>query len=543
MNAAADILARHTEDLDFINEDAVLLDLRVQGIVQHHEYFDVLNKTKREKVLFLQKVLPMRGDNAFPTFIQVLHKNGHVILADCLNKEWERTRSERHGASSREGQGDAGRKEMTRLIDVTPGAHSGSTASASIQSVEQIKRLRAILHERNTIISISDFILQLSGEDLISISEETDINKKESYSDKMNHIFSILFNKDPVPTYKRLIKVLEAMERDDLIDRLESGAVQCEPPRSIPDIIQAKWGTLIDCLKVDEIANRLLKSGVLSQGDRDEIMTPRREKERRIALLAKLTTRDDSKTFGEFLKALQAVGQDFLFQELKSQGEGIERETRDEEAALMSEAPSDDDNWEIANMLKEKAGEWKELGRELGVGEGELRKIEEKKKNPLRTTYLLLQKWKDSSSQRSTFGALCNALREQAMKTEADRIAFYVIAKRKATATPLLDELPSDENIWEIAGKLQGISDEWEDLGRELGIAEEQLRRIREMNKGPLRTVYLLLAQWRKASSVQEPSTFRALYDALLKQGMKLEADEIINLLCKKKSDDGRATR
>ena len=94
--------------------------------------------------------------------------------------------------------------------------------------------------------------------------------------------------------------------------------MKCEPLRSLPDIIQTKWDTLIGCLKVDEIAHRLLGSGVLSQGDRDEIMAPRRVEERRIAFLAKLPERVNERTFKEFLSALQASGQDFLFQELKS---------------------------------------------------------------------------------------------------------------------------------------------------------------------------------------------------------------------------------
>ncbi|CAG0902223.1 unnamed protein product [Darwinula stevensoni] len=128
MDAAADILVRYEEALHYINIDAVLLGLRVQGIVHHHEYIDVVNKARREKVLFLQEVLSMGGDNAFPAFIQVLHKNHHVDLANRLNEEWKR-RNEGHGASSGEGGRDVGPNEMPRATEVIPGAQSGSTAS------------------------------------------------------------------------------------------------------------------------------------------------------------------------------------------------------------------------------------------------------------------------------------------------------------------------------------------------------------------------------------------------------------------------------
>ena len=96
----------------------------------------------------------------------------------------------------------------------------------------------------------------------------------------------------------------------------------------------------------------------------------------------------------------------------------------------------------MAEKLKEKAAEWKDLGRRLRVGEEELRKIKEMKKDHRRSMYLLLQKWKDSTSNQrpSTFGALFKALREEGMKPEADSIASHFNAKKRVIVTSLLEE-------------------------------------------------------------------------------------------------------
>ncbi|CAG0882797.1 unnamed protein product [Darwinula stevensoni] len=129
MNAAADIIACNRGDLLSINHDAVLIDLLKRGIVEYHEYYRVVEQTPKEKMSFLQEVLPMRGDNAFPAFIQALRENHYAVLANRLNEEWKGRRSEGHGASSGEGGRDVGPNEMPRATDVTPGAQSGSTAS------------------------------------------------------------------------------------------------------------------------------------------------------------------------------------------------------------------------------------------------------------------------------------------------------------------------------------------------------------------------------------------------------------------------------
>ena len=84
MGDVANILARHWADLRFINFEVILNELLVQGIIQHHEYFEIVPRGARKKLLFLQQYLPQKGDNAFPTFIRILREQGHGTLASQL---------------------------------------------------------------------------------------------------------------------------------------------------------------------------------------------------------------------------------------------------------------------------------------------------------------------------------------------------------------------------------------------------------------------------------------------------------------------------
>ncbi|CAG0898145.1 unnamed protein product [Darwinula stevensoni] len=81
----AKVLTFFSEELEFINFDKVLLDLRDKEIVTHREYLAVakMNDSK-EKVLFLLECLPRSGDGAFPSFVEALQKWDHVDLAKKL---------------------------------------------------------------------------------------------------------------------------------------------------------------------------------------------------------------------------------------------------------------------------------------------------------------------------------------------------------------------------------------------------------------------------------------------------------------------------
>ncbi|CAG0890996.1 unnamed protein product [Darwinula stevensoni] len=89
MSDVARILARHSKDLHFIDINSVLVDLMSENVFEHHEYHGITDKDLPTKHLFLQKNLPLKGDNAFPIFIKVLRQGEYKKLADTLEKEWK----------------------------------------------------------------------------------------------------------------------------------------------------------------------------------------------------------------------------------------------------------------------------------------------------------------------------------------------------------------------------------------------------------------------------------------------------------------------
>ncbi|CAG0892348.1 unnamed protein product [Darwinula stevensoni] len=107
-------------------------------------------------------------------------------------------------------------------------------------------------------------------------------------------------------------------------------------------------------------------------------------------------------------------------------------------------------------------------------------------------------------------------------------------------ASILLSKIPSENEIWEIAGKLSKAWARWEDLGKELGLDHDVLQRVQRMSRTAFRSTYLLLSEWRKLSCASKHSFFRALCEALSKLGMKLEAEKIVDFICKKSHDDNR---
>ncbi|CAG0902802.1 unnamed protein product [Darwinula stevensoni] len=84
-------------------------------------------------------------------------------------------------------------------------------------SLDWIRRLRNTLFNENILIDMTNFVIQLSGEDLISLPQEEDISKKQEYRSKIEYIFSILLRRNPDDTKKKLLKVLERMRREDII--------------------------------------------------------------------------------------------------------------------------------------------------------------------------------------------------------------------------------------------------------------------------------------------------------------------------------------
>ncbi|CAG0893348.1 unnamed protein product [Darwinula stevensoni] len=287
-----------------------------------------------------------------------------------------------------------------------------------------IKRLRSILSEKGTIIDMDDFLLNLYEKDLISVSQENDIKKMKNYSEKMYAIFTILLGKNPSSTQGKLLNVIEAMHREDIIDRWENDSAIGENPISRRDFLLANEGILKEHMNVEVVSTELFNSGVLSQADLDEIMTPREKREKRTVLWTKLLTKIDPRNFEMLLQALTKAKQKDVTEELRSQERSISRGKPNIENDLLNSIPSDEDLRRIAPKLKESWHEWESLGRELGLGSDAIDRIKSKRGNhnsecPMRTTYLLLREWKKSSpkDRPSTFRALHEALCNQGMDT------------------------------------------------------------------------------------------------------------------------------
>ena len=86
MSHAADAISRVAEDLESIDLDKVLEDLRNEGVFVYLEFYNVAKRTPREKILFLQEHMALKGDSAFPTLLEILRKRGYEQLVSKLSQ-------------------------------------------------------------------------------------------------------------------------------------------------------------------------------------------------------------------------------------------------------------------------------------------------------------------------------------------------------------------------------------------------------------------------------------------------------------------------
>ena len=80
MSNPAGTIASHLEEFETTNLDGVLEDLASEGILSHQECCDAMQETMRNKKLFLQEQLPLKGDHAIPTLIDILRRRNNVQL-------------------------------------------------------------------------------------------------------------------------------------------------------------------------------------------------------------------------------------------------------------------------------------------------------------------------------------------------------------------------------------------------------------------------------------------------------------------------------
>ncbi|CAG0894585.1 unnamed protein product [Darwinula stevensoni] len=77
-----------------------------------------------------------------------------------------------------------------------------------------------IFKDRNILIDMNLFLDNLAEKDLISKAEEMNLREQE-YSKKIDDVFLILFQRNPKPTLKRVLKILKKMDRQDIIAKLK----------------------------------------------------------------------------------------------------------------------------------------------------------------------------------------------------------------------------------------------------------------------------------------------------------------------------------
>ena len=68
------VLAKYAEELESIDIDDIIDGLWKEGILKGFERQERKKESFREKLMYLQEILPQRGDKAFPAFLRCLRK-------------------------------------------------------------------------------------------------------------------------------------------------------------------------------------------------------------------------------------------------------------------------------------------------------------------------------------------------------------------------------------------------------------------------------------------------------------------------------------
>ena len=87
--------------------------------------------------------------------------------------------------------------------------------------MENLKRLRSIFKERNTLVDMDSFIDALGERHVISVVEDMELKRKKDYNGKVDETFFILFKTNARSTMPILMDILKKMEREDIIATLQ----------------------------------------------------------------------------------------------------------------------------------------------------------------------------------------------------------------------------------------------------------------------------------------------------------------------------------
>ncbi|CAG0899805.1 unnamed protein product [Darwinula stevensoni] len=173
----ANILARHVTGLKFININGVLEDMRAQGVIERHEFFGTIRKSDQKKLLFLQNIVPLRADKAFPALLDSLGKRGHIALAKSLHRE--------------------------------------------IDFGVALRHFKSTFKDKSTLIDVNLFIDALAEKGVISVAQEIELKRKKTYNGKVDAVFFILFQRNPKPTFQTVVDIMSEMRREDIVLRLQ----------------------------------------------------------------------------------------------------------------------------------------------------------------------------------------------------------------------------------------------------------------------------------------------------------------------------------
>ncbi|CAG0897359.1 unnamed protein product [Darwinula stevensoni] len=216
-------------------------------------------------------------------------------------------------------------------------------------------------------------------------------------------------------------------------DSEDPSGITSAVPSSMRDILQANRGSLTALdFQVETVASGLMESGVFSQRDLEAIMTPRARGERVRVHYLKLEARINPGNFKQFLAVLEQAGRSDISAKLRPLMGTLNEGSRDFAMAMLSEKIYDEDIGKIAGELRKHKIKRNSLGARLGLCEDELNAIKGKSNSPQRRMFLLLRKWNSSSSenQPATFGALYQALADEAEKKVADLIVEHLCKKK-----------------------------------------------------------------------------------------------------------------
>ncbi|CAG0896478.1 unnamed protein product [Darwinula stevensoni] len=112
------------------------------------------------------------------------------------------------------------------VITVAYKSHFSQSASLPAPPIQRetdygtaLRHLRDDFKMGNTLVDMDKFLDELSKKDLITMAEEKELKKVKEYRKKIDETFFILLNKNPQPTYRSVLCILEEMGREDLKEK------------------------------------------------------------------------------------------------------------------------------------------------------------------------------------------------------------------------------------------------------------------------------------------------------------------------------------